>query len=185
MGKLCHQRRNRARMTAYNIAKAKEVNEIKDYEIELREKEIHNLNVINKELRDDYASDIENALTLQKQDLNEKHKIIMKNYTEDLKASYTKTFDSAVKSYQKEISLLKVKLAEEKSSRLRLNIRRPVYSPGRYSSADSVDFSSKSEIKTDGEVTYPVPANTNSGIDDHIPVRRPVRRVIGKIGEIT
>ena len=141
-------------MMAYNIAKAKDLHEIKDYEIELREKEIHNLNVI-------------------------------KNYTEDLKASYTKTFDSAVKSYQKEISLLKVKLAEEKSSRLRLNIRRPVYSPGRYSSADSVDFSSKSEIKTDGEVTYPVPANTNSGIDAHIPVRRPVRRVIGKIGEIT
>ena len=81
--------------------------------------------------------------------------------------------------------MLKVKLAEEKSSCLRLNIKRPIYSPGRYSSADSVDLSSKSGIKTEGEVTYPVPTNTNFGIDAHIPVKRPVRRVIGKIGEIT
>ena len=114
-----------------------------------------------------------------------KHKIILKTYTEDLKASYTKSFDNAIKSYQKEIASLKLKLAEEKSSRLRLNIRRLIYSPGRYSSADSVDLISKSEIKTDGEVTYPVPTNTNSDIDAHIPVRRPVRRVVGKIGEIT
>ena len=176
MGKLCHQHRNRARMTAYNIAKAKEVNEIKDYEIELREKEIHNLNIINKELHDTYANDIENALTLQKQDLNEKHKIILQNYTVKLKANYTKSFDNAIKSYQTEIASLKDKLEEEKLSRLRLNVRRPVYSPGRYSSVDLFDLASKSEIKTEGgDGIYPT----------HTPLRRPTRRVFGKIGKVT
>ena len=52
MGKLCHQRRNRDRMTRYNIAKAREVMEAKDIKIVVLENEINKLKDENKNLSD-------------------------------------------------------------------------------------------------------------------------------------
>ena len=56
-----------------------------------------------------------------------------------------------VESYQKEIASLKRNLEIEKASRLSLNVKRPVYSPGRYSEVDVKDFSSKRSANSDTE----------------------------------
>ena len=141
MGKLCQQRRSRARMTRYNITKAKEAIEAKDIKIVVLEKEINKLKGENKDVCFSNKKDIEKALALQKQKLNEKHKEILQKYSDDLKIKYKKNFDDMVEHFQSEISSLKRNLEIEKATRLSLNIKRPVYSPGRYS--DNVEISTK------------------------------------------
>ena len=162
-------------MTLYNITKAKQVNETKDIKIDLLEKEIDKLNDINKELRLNCARDTENALILQKHELNEKHKIILREYSENLKIKYKINFDNAIKSYKNEIASLKNKLAEEKSSRLALSTRRPIYSPGRYT--DPADLSLK------GETTYPASSNTSSNVDRTFPAHVPYLEKLRKLRE--
>ena len=70
-------------MTLYNITEAKHVDKTKDIKIELLQKEIDKLNDINKDLFDNCARDTENALILQKKELNEKHKIKIKYTSTD------------------------------------------------------------------------------------------------------
>ena len=57
--------------------------------------------------------------------------------------SYKKNHDDVVQHYENEISSLKRNLEIEKATRLSLNIRRPVYSPGRYSETDCPEISTK------------------------------------------
>ena len=87
-----------------------------------------------------------------------------------------------------EISALKTKLQIEKSNRLSQNIKRPVYSPGRYSPSDMVDYSQQSSsIKKD---TLPAPINANFknefGFNCSVPKRTPQNSVpdLGKLKEL-
>ena len=109
-----------------NISTLEQVIKIKNNEIELLKKitklmelkeAVHNCTV---------------QLKSQKSVLNEKHKAILKEYTANLKASYKFTFNKSVQSYKDEIELLNNKIQIEVSSRLALNAKRPIFSPGRY-----------------------------------------------------
>ena len=103
-------------------------NRNKKYEIELLKKEILKLMEEIKEVA--HNSTIQ--LKTQKSTLDIKHKAILKQYTDNLKASYDDTFKKSIKSYKDEIELLKNEIQIEISSRLALNTRRPIFSPGRY-----------------------------------------------------
>ena len=167
-------------MTHFNNTKAREELNNKDQKIELLQKEIVGL-------KQD-SVDLCNQLKMQKYNLNEKHKEILREYSEDLKAKYKENFDSAANIYLAEISALKTKLQIEKSNRLSQNIKRPVYSPGRYSPSDMVDFTQPTGSIKKG--TLPAPTNTNFtnefGFNCSVPKRTPQNSVhgLGKLNEL-
>ena len=164
--------------------KAREELYNKDKKIELLEKEIAGL----KQDSVDLKQHLYNQLKMQKHNLNEKHKVILRDYSEDLKAKYKENFDSAVNIYLAEISALKTKLQIEKSNRLSQNIKRPVYSPGRYSPSDMVDFTQPTGSIKKG--TLPAPTNTNFtnefGFNCSVPKRTSKNSVpdLGKLKEL-
>ena len=174
MGKLCQQRRSRARMTRYNITKAKEAIEAKDIKIVVLENEINKLKGENKDVCFSNKKDIEKALALQKQKLNEKHKEILQKFSDDLKIKYKKNFDDMVEHFQNEISSLQKTLEIEKATRLSLNIKRPVYSPGRYTETDSVEIDTKRSpnLNTDN-ASDALAMNTKADNVDRFPNRVP------------
>jgi len=123
-------------MTVYNINKATEKLQATDIKMQDLEKEISILNKQNKDLLNNSMHETEKALELQKRRLNEKHQLILKNYSEQNKAKYKDNFDKVVNFYKSEIASLKDLLETEKCHRISSNTRRPIFSSGRYSEAD-------------------------------------------------
>ena len=81
--------------------------------------------------------EIEKALESQKSHLEERHQLILKNYSEQNKAKYKENFDKAVNFYKSEISDLNQKLDMANKRVLTSNIRTPLFSSGRYSSRET------------------------------------------------
>ena len=79
-------------MTHYNIEKSKielrEVLEAKDSKIEMLEIEIVKIKKENKVLSSNCTQEVEKALKIQSQKLNEKHKLILQSHSEKLKSKY-------------------------------------------------------------------------------------------------
>ena len=88
-------------------AKASQEVRAKDIKIQSFYKEITKLSQDKEDLQINSSHDVENALQSQKDNLNEKHKIILQNYSERIKVKYKETFDKAAIFYESEIRSLK------------------------------------------------------------------------------
>ena len=157
MGRMSQQRRSRARMTQYNIAKANKLLQAKQNQIGRLKSEVFTLKEVilklNIELENikvetsqfkenftvEYSQKMKEALLSQKNYLNERHILILEKYSEDLSEKYRKQFNESSKLFQSETSKLKVEnkklvhnLEATKQALLSSGMRKPVYSPGNY-----------------------------------------------------
>ena len=157
MGKPAQQRRSRARMTQYNIAKANKLLQAKQNQIGRLKSEVFTLKEVilklNIELENikvetsqfkenftvEYSQKMKEALLSQKNYLNERHILILEKYSEDLSEKYRKQFNESSKLFQSETSKLKDEnkklvhnLEATKQALLSSGMRKPVYSPGKY-----------------------------------------------------
>ena len=157
MGKPAQQRRSRARMTQYNIAKANKLLQAKQNQIGRLKSEVFTLKEVilklNIELENikvetsqfkenftvEYSQKMKEALLSQKNYLNERHILILEKYSEDLSEKYRKQFNESSKLFQSETSKLKDEnkklvhnLEATKQALLSSGMRKPVYSPGNY-----------------------------------------------------
>ena len=157
MGRMSQQRRSRARMTQYNIAKANKLLQAKQNQIGRLKSEVFTLKEVilklNIELENikvetsqfkenftvEYSQKMKEALLSQKNYLNERHILILEKYSEDLSEKYRKQFNESSKLFQSETSKLKDKnkklvhnLEATKQALLSSGMRKPVYSPGNY-----------------------------------------------------
>ena len=157
MGRMSQQRRSRARMTQYNIAKANKLLQTKQNQIGRLKSEVFTLKEVilklNIELENikvetsqfkenftvEYSQKMKEALLSQKNYLNERHILILEKYSEDLSEKYRKQFNESSKLFQSETSKLKDEnkklvhnLEATKQALLSSGMRKPVYSPGNY-----------------------------------------------------
>ena len=157
MGRMSQQRRSRARMTQYNIAKANKLLQAKQNQIGRLKSEVFTLKEVilklNIELENikvetsqfkenftvEYSQKMKEALLSQKNYLNERHILILEKYSEDLSEKYRKQFNESSKLFQSETSKLKDEnkklvhnLEATKQALLSSGMRKPVYSPGNY-----------------------------------------------------
>ena len=157
MGRMSQQRRSRARMTQYNIAKANKLLQDKQKQVGLLKSEVFNLKEVALKLKIElenvkvetsqfkdnftvkYSQNMKEALTSQKNYLNERHIQILGKYSEDLAEKYRNKFNESSKLFQSETSKLKnenKKLLHDlqctKQALLKSGMRKPVYSPGKY-----------------------------------------------------
>ena len=157
MGRMSQQRRSRARMTQYNIAKANKLLQAKQNQIgrlksdvfTLKEVilklniELENIKVETSQFKEnftvEYSQKMKEALLSQKNYLNERHILILEKYSEDLSEKYRKQFNESSKLFQSETSKLKDEnkklvhnLEATKQALLSSGMRKPVYSPGNY-----------------------------------------------------
>ena len=157
MGRMSQQRRSRARMTQYNIAKANKLLQAKQNQIGRLKSEVFTLKEVilklNIELENikvetsqfkenftvEYSQKMKEALLSQKNYLNERHILILEKYSEDLSEKYRKQFNESSKLFQSETSKLKDEnkklvhnLEATKQALLSSGMRKPVYSAGKY-----------------------------------------------------
>ena len=97
-------------------------------------------NLILISQKSSFFKDLAIALKEQKEELNEKHKTILSLHSEKLKEKYKANFDEAIQFYKAEVSDLKQKLEIANKCLLSSNIRKPLFSPGRYSSLTPLDL---------------------------------------------
>ena len=112
----------------------------------LSKKECETIN-LRKEIETLHLKRID-ALQVQQNNLNVKHKAILKSHSDKLKDHYKENFTKMVNFYKLEIDSLNEKLIMERSSRLTSNMKRPVYSTGRYSEEEANDYSTNGARKT-------------------------------------
>ena len=125
MGKVSQQRRSRQRMTQFNIKKYLEF-----------QKEVIKLRHENEELatlQNSNSQEMELALQKQRDFFSEKHKAILKEHSEKLKDFYRTNFNEAITFYKSEITSLNEKLSLTKQKLISSNIKRPIFSPGKFS----------------------------------------------------
>ena len=157
MGRESQQRRSKARMTRYNIAKANQLLQTKQNQIGRLKSEVFTLKDVNLKLKTElenikvetgqfkenfiveYSQKMKDALLSQKNYLNEKHIQILDKYSEDLTEKYRNQFNESSKLFQSETSKLKAEnkkllrdLEATKQALLSSGMRKPVYSPGNY-----------------------------------------------------
>ena len=70
---------------------------------------------------------------------NERHQLILKTHSEQLKDKYEENFNGAMNFYKAEIQSLKLQLVEEKQKLLISHKDKPLYSPRRYAASSDPD----------------------------------------------
>ena len=154
-------------MTIYNIAKArmefqkrnKYIETLQTETIHLKveildlqvvqdtlKKENEDLKVENSEfksslekLESTHSEKMKEALQTQKDDLSKKHKVILKNYSGELKSKYEESYNISINNCKSETSKLKIEiqrlsteLLAARRAILAASVRKPIYSPGKY-----------------------------------------------------
>ena len=122
MGKAGKMRRNRLRMTVFNIEKSKQLEQI-----------------FKETTLSKCSQEMDKALEKEKECYNERHRLILMQHSERLKDKYKENFNNAIDFYIAEIENLKLKLFTEKQKHLVSHQVKPVYSPGRYEASSDPD----------------------------------------------
>ena len=92
-----------------------------------------------EKLENKHCEDMKVTLQAQKDDLSKRHKMILKHYSEELEAKYKESFNitsnnckSETSKLKTEIQRLSMELLSARRAILTAGVRRPIYSPGKY-----------------------------------------------------